>query len=385
VPEVTGIDFEALGLYEPAAPHAAEQLELLEYLVTVGATAEDLLAYRDQLPGLAFVVAARAGRPAVTLAEAATRSGLSEQRVRQLTRAAGFPEPGPDDRVFSEAFVTIAASLTAMESLFGEQATLQLVRVLGSAMARVADAAVSAFLVNVEPGVRDADPVGLGVARANVDAAALLPGVSFVLDVMLREHLISARRTILGDAGDAGYETQRLLVGFVDLVGSTALAQRLSTRELGTVLTEFENLALDTVTSGGGRVIKLIGDEVLYTAGDELSACTIALELSSALADHPEIPAVRAGLAGGEVMLRDGDVFGPVVSLAARAVKVAAPGEVVAPPAVAAAAGLAAEPLGPRLLKGFDADVELCRLVPPHAGALGSSPNAQRQTRSTTA
>ena len=67
-------------------------------------------------------------------------------------------------------------------------------------------------------------------------------------------------------------------------------------------------------------------------------------------------------------MLRDGDVFGPVVSMAARAVKAAAPGEVVAPPAVAAAAGVAAEPHGRHALKGFGDDVELCRLVDPAGG-----------------
>ncbi|MGC1814227.1 MAG: hypothetical protein WA696_08840, partial [Solirubrobacterales bacterium] len=91
---------------------------------------------------------------------------------------------------------------------------------------------------------------------------------------------LNGRRSILDDPV-AGYESQRMCVGFVDLVGSTVLAQRLSTRELGTVLTEFEHVAADTVTSAGGRVVKLIGDEVLYTASDEASACTIALNLAT--------------------------------------------------------------------------------------------------------
>ena len=80
--------------------------------------------------------------------------------------------------------------------------------------------------------------------------------------------------------------------------------------------------------------MKLIGDEILYTAGDERSACSIALGLVATFAEHPRVPARCAGLAAGDVMLRDGDVFGPVVNLAARAAKVAGPGEVAAPPAV---------------------------------------------------
>jgi class 3 adenylate cyclase len=354
-------EFEQLGLYDPHGPHAAKQLELLEFLVSLGATADDLAAYQDELPGLASVLAIRGGSM-VTLAEAAERAGLPEAKLRKLGRAAGFPDPGPNDRVFAEPFIGVAAVLTAAESVFGEQAVMQLVRVMGSAMARVADALVSAFLVNVEPAVRTSDPVGLGVARANSEAAALLPGVAPALDALLRQHLIGARRTIIGDA-EPSYETQRLCVGFVDLVGSTALTQQLSTGELGAVLTDFENTASDIVTAGGGRVVKLIGDEVLYTAGDERSACTIALELVAAFSEHPRIPTVRAGVAAGSVMLRDGDVFGPVVNLAARAVKVAGPSEIVASPGVAAAAGRSSDPLGQQALKGFDDQFELCRVI----------------------
>jgi adenylate cyclase len=359
---ITTADLEALGVYDPAAGDAAERLELLEFLIGLGATSDDLAAYRDELPGLASVIAIR-GRVGLTLEEAAQRAGISVDKMRRINRVAGFPDPGPDDRVFGEAAVAVAVGLTAAESLFGEEAVLQLTRVIGSAMARIADALVSAFLVNVESAARLEDQVGMSVARANADAAALLPFVGDTMEVLLRQHLIAARRTILGDVADTGYETQRMCVGFVDLVGSTNLAERLSAGEFGAVLTEFENLAADTITAAGGRVVKLIGDEVLYTAGDERTASRIALELTKQLAEHPRVPAARAGVAGGDVLLRDGDVFGPVVNLAARAVKLAGPSEVLAPPSVAAAAGLRGESLGAQSLKGFDGTVQLCRVM----------------------
>ena len=330
--------------------------------MSVGARTDDLVAYRDELPGLASVVAIRDG-PALTLAEVVERSGLPEEKVLQLMRASGFAEPAPEDHVFSEGFAGLAATVTAAETLFGEEAVVQLVRVIGSAIARVADAAVSAFLVNVEPAARGADPVGLAVAKANVEAAALLSTMAPALDVLLRQHVIAARRTILGDVADAGYETRPMCVGFVDLVDSTALAQRLSVRELGSLLTEFENVASDSVVAGGGRIVKLIGDEILYAVDDAPAAAAIAVELARTFAAHPAIPSVRAGIAGGDVLLRDGDVFGPVVSLAARAVKVAGPGEIVATADVATAAGVPAEPVGEHRLKGFSDEVELCRLV----------------------
>ncbi len=135
-----------------------------------------------------------------------------------------------------------------------------------------------------------------------------------------------------------GFERRQLVVGFVDLVDSTMLGERLGLGELGAALTDFEHISSETVTEGGGRVVKLIGDEIMYTAVDARAASSIALELTDAFRHHPTIPPVRAGLASGEVMLRDGDVFGPVVNLASRAVKVASPGEVVATAEVAAGA-----------------------------------------------
>src|SRR4051794_32238482 len=250
---------------------AEARRELVEYLVSLGATNADLEAYRDELPGLASVLAIRGG-PGLTLAEVADRTGLPTEKVRRIHRAAGFPDPGPDDRVFGESAPDIVSGLAAAESLFGEDVALQLLRVMGTAMARIADAIVSAFLVNVEAAVRGQDDAGLSVARADAQAAELLPFVAQSMDMLLRQHLIAARRTILGE-DELGYEMQRMCVGFVDLVGSTALAERLSTEELGALLTEFENVAADTITAAGGRVVKLIGDEVLFSVRDEPTAC----------------------------------------------------------------------------------------------------------------
>ena len=352
---------ETLGVYDANGEHAEQRLELLRYLMRLGASADDLLVYRDRLPGLAMVLALRGGS-ALTMAEIAQRSGLSEGRVRRLVRAAGFADPDADKPVFIEAFVSLAVGLGAVEAIFGEEVLFQLVRVLGAAMARVADAVVSAFLVNVEPAARLQDPVGLAVAQANVEAAGLLPLVAPALDVLFRQHVLAAQRTMVDD-NPVGYETQQLIVGFVDLVGSTDLAEQLSMAELGVVLTTFENLAADVVTAAGGREIKLIGDEILYTTSDAAAACAIALDLAESFRDHPIVPPIRAGLAGGQVMLRDGDVFGPIVNLAARAVKVAEPGEVVVTADLAESSGFRSESRRQHSLKGFAQDIVLQRLV----------------------
>ncbi len=86
-------EWERLGLYDPAEPGAAYQLELLEFLVDRGATVEDLLEYRDGLPGLTAVLALRGGR-ALTLPEVVAESQLDEAQVAAIVRAAGLPSQG---------------------------------------------------------------------------------------------------------------------------------------------------------------------------------------------------------------------------------------------------------------------------------------------------
>src|SRR5260221_888757 len=118
MPELTAAEFEALGVYDPGAPHAGQLLELLEFLVSLGASADDLVAYRDELPGLGTVVAIRGGG-ALTLSEAVERSGVPEEKLLQLMRAAGFPEPEPGDRVLVTQLADLAAGMAAAEAFFG--------------------------------------------------------------------------------------------------------------------------------------------------------------------------------------------------------------------------------------------------------------------------
>ena len=299
----TDAELEQAGLHFPGGPYADERLELLHYLLGLGATVDDLVAYREELPGLAMVLAVRLTRP-LTLDELVERSGVDADTTLRIIRAAGFPPPASGERSLSPDLVAFLRMLPAAVDLFGEDAIFQTVRVMGSTAARLADSLVSSFLANVQPAFRDEDPVGLRVARANTLATDLLPQVVSGFDAMLRQHLVALRRTASPGTG-GGVETREMGVGFVDLVDSTGLALAVTMVELGVLLTEFENLTADVVVAAGGRVVKLIGDEVLYTAPDPASVCAIALEVAE-VDVRPPAPAERTGRGG----LRRGDAPG---------------------------------------------------------------------------
>jgi adenylate cyclase len=84
------------------------------------------------------------------------------------------------------------------------------------------------------------------------------------------------------------------------------------------------------VAEEGGRVVKTIGDEVMFVSGDVAAAARIARRLTDRSLDDALLPPARAGLARGSVVTREGDYFGPVVNLASRLVEIAKPGSVIA-------------------------------------------------------
>ncbi len=83
------------------------------------------------------------------------------------------------------------------------------------------------------------------------------------------------------------------------------------------------------MTAGGGRVVKMIGDEAMFVADSALDAARIGLALAEAYADDELLSDVRVALAVGPVLVQDGDYYGPVVNLASRVVNMAAPGAVL--------------------------------------------------------
>jgi len=178
---------------------------------------------------------------------------------------------------------------------------------------------------------------------------------------LLREHLHEAiRRSDAARGPERSPNTVRMAVGFVDLVGFTAISERLSAHELAALVRDFEARAHDLVTANAGRVVKLIGDEVMFVALDARAACKIALALVETFRDDAPRVTPRGGLAIGPLLARGGDYYGPIVNLASRIAELAVPFEVLVTPACAAEAhGYHFEPAGRRMLKGFTDPVQL--------------------------
>ncbi len=363
-------EFEALGLYDPAAPNAEERRELLEWFSGRGISADDVaavLARRRSLNAVAGDLVLRPGTR-ITAVEAAGRTGMPVEMIRRISLAVGLPVTG-DERAYSPDDIQMIELFARGGELFGEVALEQFLRVVGSSLARIADAAGSLFLAEVETPLAARQASELALAQANLEAIEMLTPLRQVMDTLFLSHMEQAiLRSEAAREHSTSLVTGYLCVGFVDLVGFTQLSQQLPVSELRTLVDDFESAAYDVVGSRGGRVVKLIGDEVMFVTVDPLAACEIGLALLGRFGDDTAVMP-RGALALGEVLTRGGDYYGSVVNLASRVADLAVPREILVTAELrdrvaADGAGVTFSPAGRRMLKGFDDPVELFALGP---------------------
>src|SRR6185436_7250346 len=91
----------------------------------------------------------------------------------------------------------------------------------------------------------------------------------------------------------------------------------------------FERIVYQEIPERGGRVVKMLGDEVMFTAPTPRAAADTALSLAAACKADERLTDVRSGIAVGPILAWEGDMYGPTVNLAHRLVGVARPGTVI--------------------------------------------------------
>jgi adenylate cyclase len=356
--------YVAAGLLDPDDPAAEDRRELLDWLRSQGFGIDAMRAARGDLTALAGDAVQHAG-VTLTMRDVADRTGLTLDELADVHRAAGLA-PVPDDvPIFTEGDVRTFELLKASAELFSWPELLQMVRVMGTSVARIGDAANMLFVSDVEQPMRRSGASELELARRNVQASQLAGSIGEVLGMYLRLHLRQAiirARQAFRHAERPGLMAP-IAVGFVDLVGFTPRAATMSADELVDLIGRFEAMASDLITDLGGRLVKLIGDEVMFVAVEPATGCSIAVALLRTFGSDPALTP-RGGLAYGAVLSRSGDYFGPTVNLAARLAEQAVPGEVLATPDVACVAdGVHVEPAGRRSLKGFAEPVALVSMT----------------------
>jgi len=180
-------------------------------------------------------------------------------------------------------------------------------------------------------------------------AREVLPVLEELQSYVWRRHLAAA--VVRMPASPAADGRECLVVGVADVIGFTRATRRRSTAELAGMIERFGSSTTEVIAEGRGRIVKTIGDEVLFVAHTVGDGAAIALALQDRVRTEPALPPLRIGLAVGSVLVRDGDVHGEVVNTAARLTGHARPDTVLvdreAAEALAVDARFALRPLRP--------------------------------------
>ena len=193
---------------------------------------------------------------------------MPPERTQRLWRALGFPDAADDDPAFTDADVEALDVLsTLIDSGFvGPETEASIARAMGQSLSRLADWQTDMLadaLARPRPdGDRRSSP-GRGRRGRAGAAAAAAPGAGLRLAPAPRGQRRPAarRRPAPGDR-------RELAVGFADLVGYTSRSRGMGGRELGAMVEDFESIAAEVIARHHGRVVKTVGDGVLFTAGD---------------------------------------------------------------------------------------------------------------------
>lgn len=275
--------------------------------------------------------------------EVAQGVGLSLFSARKLWRALGMPNFTDDDLAFTTEDLEHLKLMPNLvrDGVLTEDAALSVTRAIGQMTDRM-------VVWQVEALVEDMVATqGISDAEARVRLVEELPNLIEPLEEMLvyswrrqlsagvqrlavraREGLEASEEGRTGREDDAPLPLARA-VGFADLVSYTSLSRRMNEKTLARLVQTFENTCAEVISVGGGRLVKTVGDEVLYIAETPTAGAEIALALSREIAADERLPEGRVAMVWGRVLSRLGDIYGPTVNLAARLTAIADPGQVL--------------------------------------------------------
>ncbi|MDT0201906.1 adenylate/guanylate cyclase domain-containing protein [Nocardioides sp. AE5] len=254
-----------------------------------------------------------------TAAEIAENAAVDLDTTKRLWRALGFPEYGDDEVAFTRAD---AEALTLLQETVDKgtidiDTAMNLTRALGSTMSRLADWEISALGPMLGPVEGDR------VAAASAMLEETRQSFEHLMVYAWRRHLAAAAARSEEFGPDDEVKTSEVTVGFADIVAFSALSNDIGEERVGDLVEVFESRCHDVVAAHRGRVIKSLGDSVLFVSDDAVRALDIADGIIQVIGRDARMPDVRVGLASGGVVMRMGDVFGPSVNLAARLTAVA--------------------------------------------------------------
>jgi adenylate cyclase len=319
--------------------------------------------------GIAEIIPARgAASRTVSAAQIEASGGMPVERIAELMEAFGIPLPVAEEPAFTPDEARALEQLWQLREVWPLELSVQLGRIYGRLLARIAHASVQLWASVVEPRLQSADLDNrLRVLAAAETFDALLPVADTLLIGIHRRSIEreASQIAIRGAEREAGKEALpgavEVSILFCDLKDFTAFADRQGD---GTAVRIIDQFATVVTREHGpeARLTKWLGDGFMLVYPVPGLAVAAGVRIIDGMR-VPNGPGVHASVHHGHAIPREGDYFGSVVNLTARLLGAAGRDELVATrPVVERCPDLTWQSGGTHRLRGVEAPVEVFTL-----------------------
>ena len=297
-------------------------------------------------------------------------TGIPLELLRVLREAFGFALPDPDDWMREDELRVVPLIQKLVSSGFPTSVLDRLVRVYGDSLRRIAEVEADwwhrfVVLPTLASGMSEVEmheaTLVFGVELAPLLEQALLAMYHAHQEHTWTENLIGEIEDALDRTGLRSRLVKPPAICFLDITGYTRLTEERGDEAAAELAAHLTPIVQRSAERHGGKVVKWLGDGVMFHFREPTGGVVAALEMVDAI-PAAGLPPAHVGLHTGPVVFQGGDYFGRTVNLAARIGEKAAPGQVLVTQEIVDRVvpdGIAFEPVGAVELKGVSEPVLL--------------------------
>jgi adenylate cyclase len=305
-----------------------------------------------------------------TFKDVSEQEGIPLDVLLVVREAMGLAQAAPDDQIREDELEVVPLIQLQLSKGFDPAVIERWLRVYGDTLRRIAETEADWWrnqlaLPYLRSGMNAAEMLRVtaewgGEFTSRVERA-LLAVYHANQEHTWNEALIEEIEEALDRAGLRSRMEVTPAICFLDLTGYTRLTEERGDLAAAELAERLAPLVQRPAERHGGRVVKWLGDGVMFHFRDPTGGVVAALEMIDAIA-AAGLPPAHVGLHTGPVVFQGGDYFGRTVNLAARIGEQAAPGQVLVTQEIVdrvASDGIAFEPIGSVELKGVSQPVPL--------------------------
>jgi adenylate cyclase len=302
--------------------------------------------------------------------DVSSREGIPLDLLLVVREAMGLAQADADDQVREDELQVIPLITLQLSKGFDPAVVERWLRVYGDALRRVAETEADWWRTQItQPSLAS----GLNAAemlqvtnQAGAEFTALTDEALLAIyhanqERTWNENLIAEVEDALDRAGLHSKMATSPAICFLDITGYTRLTEERGDQAAADLAERLTPLVQRPAERHGGKVVKWLGDGVMFHFRDPLDGVLAALEMLDAVS-AAQLPPAHIGLHTGPVVFQGGDYFGRAVNLAARIAEQAAPGQVLVTQEVVDRVGsgnVSFEPIGSCELRGVPQPVPL--------------------------